>query len=307
MDGQRGIALLNALVMVAAISAVASGLMLRAETSRTNLFEMRAADQAGLYLDAAELLVEPVLQADWAQDQSIDHLRESWATETFEADIDRGQISGKLQDLQGLFNINCLSDPADVQALQAFDRLLRSLDVPVVLARETASFVQARGPVNLELYTQRELPVRPPNGPVQTVEELRLIQGMTEQAYLRLRPYVSALSGCSAINMNTAPRLVLAALLPTANPGGLDKLLEERDRLPFSSSGDFRERAEKLIHGRVIEQSHFPLGGVSVKSNWFQAEFTAQLDDTTTARQLIVERSSLTGKTELTYRSAVLP
>ncbi|WP_294606252.1 type II secretion system minor pseudopilin GspK [uncultured Roseovarius sp.] len=304
MKRDRGIALLNALIMVAAISAVATGLMLRAETSQSRVGHLQLSEQAMLHLDAAEWLIDPVLRADWERDQNLDHLREGWALERFEADIDRAKLAGKITDLQGHFNVNALNDPGDLAAVQAFERLLRTLGLPLALAREVAGFVQQRGPVLAEEYGARDLPVRPPGAPIAAIEELRLVRGMTVADYARLLPYVAALPKGTPLNVNTASAEVLGAVLPTANPAGVARLIADRDRLPFSSRGDFSERAEGLLHPRVIEQSQAPKGGLGVTSRWFEARFDLALDGRILSRVVTVERSALTGAVEIKNRRA---
>ena len=304
MTQDRGIALLNALIMVAAISAVAAGLMLRAETSRSRVEHVQISEQAMLHLDAAEMLIEPVLRADWERDQNLDHLLEGWALERFGADIDRAQLAGKITDLQGLFNVNALSDPSDLAAVQAFERLLRGLDLPVALAREVAGFVQVRGPVLAEEYGARDIPLRPPGGPIDAIEELRLVRGLTSGHYARLLPFVSALPVGTSLNVNTTPAAVLGAVLPTANPAGIERLITDRGRLPFANRGDFTERAETLLHPRVIEQSQAPQGGLGVTSRWFQVRFDLALDGRILSRIVTVERSTLTGAVEIMNRRA---
>ena len=307
MKGDRGIALLNALIMVAAISAVAAGLMLRAETSRVRVEDLQISQQAALHLDAAEFLIDPVLRADWERDQNLDHLQEAWSRERFDADIDRGLLRGAIRDLQGRFNVNSLSVPSDIAAAQSFERLLRALGLPVDLGPEIAGYVQARGPVRAADYASRDVPVRPRGEPLDRIEELRLVRGMTEAHYTRLLPHVAALPPGTGLNVNTASAEVLGAVMPTANPAGIARFIAERARLPFESRSDFTTRAERLIHPQAIAQAQVPDGGFSVSSNWFEIRFELRLDGRAQSRILTVERSGLTGATKIEHRRAAQP
>lgn len=307
MRGDRGIALLNALIMVAAISAVAAGLMLRAETSRVRVEDLQISQQAALHLDAAEFLIDPVLRADWERDQNLDHLQEGWARERFDANIDRGLLRGAIRDLQGRFNINSLSVPSDLVAAQSFERLLRALGLPVDLGPEIAGYVQARGPVRAADYLARDVPVRPRGEPMDRIEELRLVRGMTETHFARLLPHVAALPPGTGLNVNTASAEVLGAVLPTANPAGIARLLAERARLPFETRSDFILRTESLIHPRAITQAQVPDGGFMVSSNRFEVTFELWLDGRAHRRILTVERSGLTGATTIAHRRAGYP
>ncbi|WP_417726339.1 type II secretion system minor pseudopilin GspK [Roseovarius sp.] len=306
-QADRGIALLNALILVAAISAIATGLMLRAETSRTRVEHLQISQQAALHLDAAEWLIDPVLRADWERDQNIDHLLEGWSLAGFQADIDRAQMIGTISDLQGRYNINSLSDPSDLNAVQSFDRLLATLGLPLTLGRDIAGFVQARGPALVAEYSSRPLPLRPSGAPLDRIEELRLVNGMTAESYARLLPFVAALPAGSGLNVNTASPEVLGAMLPATNPAGVAQLLADRGRVPFVDTSDFELRAEHLLHPRVITQALAPDGGFVTATDWFEARFDVVLDGRVQSRILTVERSALTGAVTIRHRRTVTP
>ncbi len=307
MRGDRGIALLNALIMVAAIAALAAGLMLRAGASLDRAQDLQTSQQAALHLDAAVLLLDPVLRADWLRAPEIDHLNEPWARQPIEAEIDRGTLTVQLSDLQGRFNVNSLANATDSAASRAFERLLRRLGLPVVLGPEIAGFVQPRGPVRAADYANRPVPVKVGTGAVDRVEALRLVRGMTEAHYARLAPYVAALPPGSPLNVNTAPAEILAAVLPAANPANIARLLDERARAPFTSPADFAARAERLIHPRVIAQAEAPAGGFATRTRWFEARVDLVLDGRVQSRILTLERAPLDGAVTIAHRRMILP
>jgi general secretion pathway protein K len=307
MTGERGIALLNALVMVAAIAAVAAGLMIEAGRSHDRMALVAGSQQAALHLDAGLLLVGPVLLADWQRAPELDHLGEPWARAPLEADIDRGRLEARLADLQGRFNVNSLANAADTGAARAFERLLRRLGLPVALGAEIAGFVQPRGPVRPADYADRPVPVRPPGGAVDRVEALRLVRGMTEAHYARLAPFVAALPPRTPLNVNTAPAEVLGAVLPAASPADIARLVAERATAPFASAAEFETRAARLIHPRVIARAQGPAGGLDVGSRWFEARLVLHLDGRAHRRILTLERSPEDGAALIAHRRMVLP
>lgn len=307
MRGDRGIALLNALIMVAAIAAIAVGLMLSAQRSRERSTYLQISQQAALHLDAAEYLLDPILHADFQRDPGLDHLSEGWAREGLEAEIDRATLTGRLSDLQGRFNVNSLSNTSDGAAALAFDRLLRRLGLPVALGPEIAGFVQPRGPVRAADYADRPVPVRTGAGAVDRIEALRLVRGMTEAHYTRLAPFVAALPPGTPLNVNTALPEVLGAVLPAANPADIARLVATRETAPFQSGAEFEARAVEMIHPRVIAQAQIPAGGLSVGTNWFEARFDLVLDGRRQSRILIVERAPLDGAAYVAHRRMILP
>jgi general secretion pathway protein K len=77
---------------------------------------------------------------------------------------------------------------------------------------------RARG-AEREEYVQADAPVLPANGPFGSVEELRQVMGMTEEAYRRMAPFLTV-GGSGRINVSAAPSEVISAL-----PGMSDDLL----------------------------------------------------------------------------------
>jgi len=307
MRGDRGIALLNALVMVGAIAALAAGLMIEAGRSHDRMAHVAGSQQAALHLDAGLLLVDPVLRADWLRAPDLDHLGEPWARAPLEADIDRGRLEARLSDLQGRFNVNALVNASDAGAARALERLLRRLGLPVSLGAEIAGFVQPRGPVRPGDYADRPVPVKVTGGAVERVEALRLVRGMTEAHYARLVPYIAALPVGTPLNVNTAPAEVLGAVLPAANPADIDRLVAERRTAPFADIADFEERALRLVHPGLLARAQVPDGGFGVSSGWFEARLVLHLDGRAYRRILTIERSPEDGAALIAHRRMVLP
>jgi len=307
MTRDRGIALLNALVMVAAIAALAAGLMIEAGRSHDRMANVAVSQQAALHLDAGLLLVDPVLRADWQRGPGLDHMAEIWARAPLDVDIDRGRLVARLSDLQGRFNVNSLSSASDTGAARAFERLLRRLDLPVSLGAEIAGFVQPRGPVRPADYADRPVPVRVAGGAAERVEALRVVRGMTKEHYARLVPYIAALPPRTPLNVNTASAEVLGAVLPAANQADIDRLVADRGTEPFASVADFEERARRLVHPRVIARARVPDGGFGVATRWFEARLALHLDGRVYRRILTIERSPEDGAALIAHRRMVLP
>jgi general secretion pathway protein K len=305
MRRQRGIALVNALVMVAAVSAVAAALMLDAAQSRQRIAALRDGDQAELNLDAAEHLAPLALERDWEEDPDIDHRGEPWAVEGYAAPIEGGVARGRIVDLQGRFNLNWLADPADIPARQAFERLLRNLGLPVALGRRVSEYMAPGGPSNPAAYAEGFPPLRPAGGPLRMADELRLVEGLSAADHRRLAPHVAALPGVVRLNANTATPEVLAAMLPAAGAAALERLLEARRETPFESAADFRERAERLVHAGVLDAAGS--GRFGVGSRWFEAELEASAGEALRTRRVVLARSASDGEVSVAYRLPGLP
>jgi hypothetical protein len=246
MSRDRGAVLINALVIVLAISAVAAALLTRSESARIRSSDSQNAHQLSLYLDSAEALVPGLL--DEVIDGSAAHLGQAWASDALSFPIDRGSVAVEITDLQSRLNVNWLMrDDAYVQDL--FAALFAELDLPQSLLREITEFVAPNGPRSVNDYLSRRPSVLPRGGPLRTLDDLREVTGMT-------RPF---------------PPLVQTEFL-------------DRDT-PILSLSELRERVIEVLETEEIED--LPLDRLSVSSNRFQADLTAELGGLSQRRKLV--------------------
>lgn len=156
-------------------------------------------------------------------------------------------------DEERRINLNALtSQNADV-----FAELLKLLDVDEetskTIAYSVADWIDSDSVVSSDLKEQRPYGAendyyeslsngyRAKNLPIQSVEELLLVKGMTEEIYSKIQPYItlypsSATDGLK-INFNTASRKVLQAVAATSasNSGQADQIV---DKLISYRNGD---------------------------------------------------------------------
>ncbi|MAU52977.1 MAG: hypothetical protein CMN17_11545 [Roseovarius sp.] len=168
-------------------------------------------------------------------------------------------------------------DPADRQKCtrprpRADQPVGQRAPLPVALGPEIAGVVQPRGPVRPADYADRPVPVTVGTGAIDRIESLRLVRGMTEADYARLAPLVAALPPGTALNINTAPPEVLAAVLPTATPGNVARLAGvEAVALRVSFTGDLEwelhvaEPDQTRLYAALLEAGK-PLGAGPVGS-----------------------------------------
>ena len=91
-----------------------------------------AADQGLFFLQGAEAWAGDILRQDQVDSIESDHLGEIWAADLPPIPVDGGVISGRVEDLQGRFNLNNLVTPQgeeDELARRQFERLLESLQL----------------------------------------------------------------------------------------------------------------------------------------------------------------------------------
>ncbi|WP_069301087.1 type II secretion system minor pseudopilin GspK [Neptunicoccus sediminis] len=297
----RGLALINALVLVAALSAVAVLLLQLAQGSRLRQVTTQEVTQATAYLDGLELLVISRLDADRARGPA-DHPGEAWAkTGGSDVPIDRGRGRYDITDLSGKFSLGWVSGGDILFGIDAYNSLLAAAGVSAELGTEIREFVSVEGPRDLQPYLQQTPPVRPRGG-VEILPQLQQVSGMTPAAYARFAQLFTAVRTEGVINVNTAPVAVLAAVLAELSASEIAGLVETRRDSPFETTEALHGELARLLGEEKSEEFDFSPYGIS--SHWFGARISVTLGQTRLARQVVLERSGETGKTKAIFRFA---
>ncbi len=240
---QRGVAVLTAMVVVTLGTMIAVNLMWTATVDQRRAAAGLAADQGLMYLQGAEAWAGDILRQDQVESPQSDHLGEQWALELPSLPVDGGAISGRLEDLQGRFNLNNLVTPqgeADLIAQQQFERLLASLGLDASAAGAVVDWLDANGDASFPggaedgEYAAGTPPYRTPNGPITSPSELAAITGFDADSYQVLLPYVTTLPSGTALNINTAPAPVLASLSDDIDLALAASLVEQRGDADFA-------------------------------------------------------------------------
>ena len=293
MRTERGFILVNALVLVGALAAAAAVLLIRAEMSVQRQAAWQGAAQAEAYLDAFEALAVSVLESDPV---GPDSTTEPWAQPISTAALDRGDVTGVIEDLQGRFNVNWLAVPEDVQAQAAFVQLLAGLGLPQQLGGQVRDFLSPGGPMNADAYAAADPAIRPHGGPVLDTRQLLAIRGLSPEQFARIEPLIAALPTDTRLNVNTAPPQVLEAWLPGVTGDRAQDLVAKRAREPFTSIESFVLALPPAV-GAEIDDTRIAVG-----SGWFMARATARLDGRVASRRAVLARHPLPVGVLVDYR-----
>lgn len=295
----KGIALINALVIVGAMSAIMVFVTRQTVDSHARVLTMQTGLQSSLYLDAMEPLLPILLEEDWEDDPTRDDLTDVWAREDFTVPIGRGIGQARIHDLQGRFNINWLTDLADTEARAAFDRLITDLGLSPALGTAIAGFVSPEGPANAATYQSRASPIQTPNGPIRVITQLRAVAGMDASDFERLRPYIAALPAPSVLNANTASPEVLEALFPGLNEASVARIAQQQRADPFVGISGFVAALGQATPSAT--QPGWPLDRVDVKTSWFHAQLSAEVDGTPRQRHIFLNRRNDSGEVSVAF------
>ncbi|HQR24238.1 MAG TPA: type II secretion system minor pseudopilin GspK [Steroidobacteraceae bacterium] len=247
---QRGVALIMAVLMVALAMILAANVVFRGVLDQRRAATMFALDQAFEVALGAEAWAADFLQRD-LQESKTDNLAETWAQPLPPLPIEGGSVAGRLEDLQGRFNLNNLvfaDGTTNPDAVKQLERVLVTLDIEPKWASAMADWIdednQPGFPDGAEdsVYTGQTTPYLAANMPITRTSELLALAGFGSERYAKLKPYVSALPVGTPLNVCTAPGIVLDALTERTREFGLnpDDLAKRRVEGCFPTLADLR-------------------------------------------------------------------
>jgi general secretion pathway protein K len=205
---------------------------------------------------------------------------------------------GRLEDLQGRFNLNNLigADGMENQlARRQLERLLNSAEIDPALAGAVVDWLdpdtELRFPTGGEdvVYTSQDPPYRTANSMITSTSELMAISGFDRELYQRLAPYITVLPRGTKLNVNTASDVVLASLSDDLDLGTATALVEERANDAFI---DIDAAFEGLVEPDTLQEidgvsEHFLLTAtVTLGSNQLTMRSVLQRDRSGITRAL---------------------
>lgn len=270
-------ALLSVMLVVALVTVTAAAMASRHQLEIRRTANLIDAEQAFWHTLGVEAWALGQLARDREEDPpNVDGLGDAWARPLGPVTVDGGQAAGRVEDLQGRFNLNGLlreGEPDDFQ-VECLDRLIATVGASPGIRNAVLDWIdpdsEPRFPDGAEdeVYLKLTPSRRAANKPMVTVSELRTIAGVSAEDYERLAPYLTALPEPTPVNLNTALVPVLMAMV---------KDLREDDAKSFANarqSGPFETVDEALQHsafaGLVVNA-----GGLSVGSKYFRIQATA--------------------------------
>lgn len=288
MKRQAGVALITVLLVVALVSVVCTGLVLRQQLAIRSTGNQLLVRQAHYYAEGGELLAKAILLRDLREGDPrmpVDHLGEAWAHPRLSFPLDEGgELTLRITDLSGRFNLNSLAAEGEQGelAMLRFRRLLRLLGIEPAIAERLRDWLDtdqelsgSQGAEDAQ-YLLLQPAYRTSPGRIESVSELRLLLGMGEADYRRLVPFVSALPAEVGLNVNTASAQVLAALADGVSPRSVEGVIAARSRTGFRDVDSF---IQQFGNGGVSAQ------GLQVGSAYFQVTSEVHLGE---RRQVLV-------------------
>jgi general secretion pathway protein K len=288
---EKGVALITVMLILALATILAVSMSSRQQLDihrSANVFNF---EQAYQYVLGAESWAKQILLRD-IKDNTTDSSDDDWATTLPPLPIEGGQMSGEIEDLQARFNINNLVLDGQPQKLQIerFKRLLRNIELNEDIAAVIVDWLDSNEEVGFagaedNEYLNLSPAYRAANLPMIDVSELLLVKGVDFESYEKLRPYVCVLKSGTAINVNTASAEVLSSIVKDITLEDANSLIEDRNKESHKKIEDFLEHP-------ILKNTKIKKEGLSVSSNYFQLNSTAQIERVSVEYTTILSREN---------------
>jgi general secretion pathway protein K len=304
----RGIAMLVALVVVVLLVTliVEFDYGTRVALSRAGTF--RDGVQAAYLAKSGVRAAQAILKYDAKSLSPYDATTELWATPLSSYAVGEGFVSGEITDESSKLNINLLQKTTDYEKWKpVWERLFQVLEIEPELIGAIKDWLDEDDiPEDLNgaeasYYENLDPPYTVKNGPIDSVGELRLIRGVTEEVYGKLA------AGCGGkpcfttapttqINVNTVSVEVCWALHPNLNEEACNELVEARPIESKDSDNHFPSSwtgtggGTGSASGIRVELASLQGGYIAVKSDYFSILARGQVHETQRVVESLVRR-----------------
>lgn len=307
---RSGAALLMAMMIVALLSTMTAAMVWQQWRAVRVEAAERAHAQSDLLLTAALDWARLILRED-GRNGGPDHLGEPWAVPLAEArlstflaadknntDVDlEAFLSGSITDAQARYNLRNLVnqegaiDPKELLVLQTlFEHITVSRELATLIAQSIESSIPAAPP-----------PPQDPKQPAGKSQPARVTPDKTNLSILphsvqqlmwfgikaetirRIEPFVILLPMKTKVNLNTASREVIAAVVEGLDMGTAERLVQTRQKTPFKNVED----AQKELAGNL----ELNRDKVDVQSNYFEIQGKIRLEDRAIERRTLVRKT----------------
>ncbi len=295
--GQQGVAVIMVLLVLAIVAVTTAALVKRHQFNQAMTSHVIHLGQAKAHIQGAEHFAAQLLQQD-RQDNNIDHLDETWAQVSSPMPVEQGFLSGRMNDLQGKFNINSvmLGNQVHSPSMGVFERLLSQHELDPQLSRYLADWLDVnvetqQGTLEDAYYLALPVGYRSTNQGLVDISELALVRGFDAATLGLLKPYITALPLNSKINVNSAGPGLLIAMSATITNSQAQQLVTRRKLNYWANVSQFVEAVlgPKSINNQAQWQNLSALASVS--SDYFGLKISAQFGVAKTQLESILHRS----------------
>ncbi len=314
--GDAGVALLVTLLALVLVMALVWEIFHTGTRAAQSGAYGRDSIRASMLADAGIQAARAILREDAKQNDAYDSFLDIWALSQPPFELGDGTITLTIEDEDRKININKLVGPnriaPDSHNLPVFRRLLELLGIDPSVADAIVDWMDVDetpsgvGGAESSYYMSLRFPYKCKNDFFDTVEELRLVRGVTPDVFEKLRPYVTVRSS-GRVNINTAPKAVIMAL--SAGQGDTyageidektaDALVASRQERPFRNASTLHAdlTAVSPLLGDIYHRTWFR-NLIDIRSQYFHVRSTGDVGGT----QRTIDAVGLRGGTVIQWR-----
>ena len=302
---QHGAALLTAMIIVTIVATLATGMVWQQWHSIEVEAAERERSQSHWILSGALDWARLILRED-ARDNSrngnADHLGEPWAVPLAEArlstflaadkdntdDAPDAFLSGSITDAQSRYNLFNLVEqgkvaPADLAILQRLCDIVGVVPTVADQLGEAMKLASGQGSSgDTGSAASIDSTIDPPVAPV-SEDDLAWL-GVDPSALEKLKPFVTLLPRRTAVNLNTAPKEVIAAVVKGSNLSTAASIVRTRERNPLKKLED-----AVAVFGNGVKLEDIQ-SSASVTSDFFEVYGALRLENRLFEERSLVER-----------------
>ena len=302
--GNRGMALLLVLVVVALMTAMLTDLAFSTMVDMRLTETFRDSTRAYYLAKGGVNAGRMILQAD---NNRYDSLEEPWSQGVINYPAGGGNVTVLIEDQDGKLDINRIVKGSNPQAVQV-DRFYRLLlakelegiadpaeltaalvdwldkdDTPYTEIRTDGQSLPVSGAENL-YYQGRAKAYQCKNGPLETLQELSLIKGFTPEVIKQISPHLTV-NGNLSVNINTASAEVLMSLDSQISRDEAETIIDYRQLQPIGSIALLEEVVAEEVY--IVLKTLANLNQLGTTSQTYRIESSAMVNDG--SRRLVAE------------------
>lgn len=291
----KGSALLTALFIMSLIAIIATSVSIKIKNniSRTSL--VIKADKLQLASDIVKYwAMDHLSQKNLIYEENI-HGGIVKKFPSAQKNIYQGvNLSGEIYDLQAFVNLNNVQDET---YLPVIVRLFKNVNLESKkqtmalfngLFHWTNVYQPDRGfDEYLQYYAKQSPPYAPSFQPLVSLSELKLIKGFTNKIINIIERYVTTLPPPTAINVLSAPKLVIKSLSSQMTDQDVQELLELRSNHSFNQTFEIMQ---------LLRQKGVAHEVITFKSKYYLVKSTAQIEDSVVVNYTLLKREVVKNK-----------
>ena len=227
------------------------------------------------------------------ESSDTDSLDEDWAKPYPPIPVGEGFVKVHVEDETAKININVMGDEkADPKIYDALSRAISILFERAELDMEILNAIfdwidpDDEGEAEVYYYGSLNPPYECKNGPLDTLSELLMIKGVTDEVYGKISEHLTIYSKDGKININTASKEVLMCLDDGIDEVMVEGIIEYRGEKPFEG----KEELKALMNNDEVFGRISPI--IDVKSNAFSVTSMGRVERVEKAIRAVINREA---------------